>query len=295
MFTQLGVVSRRIGNVAKNSLAVVGFGTTIYALREFYEFNQLKDYGSPSSSDEKGYEKTTHDLKKKKVLVIPFDKLKIVERKTPPSIDSFFKSSTEAKMQTIELRTLVDTIHEAAKDPEVVALYGTFGNGFRFSCGGYAHLEEIRNAIKVFNESHRTHYEPSRNSNSNTIGSSEMNSEQEQEGRSQCKQKYSYAYADSFDDPTSSANNEYFLASAFSKIHLQPRGSLNLFGVSTTNLFVKNAFDKYGIKAHVFKHGKYKSEFQLIMESNVSLILRFHLIFPTPSHDSFLCIVIRIV
>jgi hypothetical protein len=60
----------------------------------------------------------------------------------------------------VEVSELVDAIHAAAQDPNVVALYGIFGNGFRFSSGGWAHVEEVRNALKVFRESHRIHREP---------------------------------------------------------------------------------------------------------------------------------------
>ena len=77
-------------------------------------------------------------------------------------------------------------------------------------------------------------------------------------------QKFSYAYADTFDHPVDSGNKEYFLASAFSNVQMQPRGNLNLFGVSTSNTFLFGALQKYGIEAHVFKHGKYKSEFMFL-------------------------------
>jgi hypothetical protein len=60
----------------------------------------------------------------------------------------------------MELPELVDLIHQAAADPSIVALQGTFGQGFQFSVGGYAQLEEIRNAIRLFQQSHRIHTEP---------------------------------------------------------------------------------------------------------------------------------------
>ena len=40
------------------------------------------------------------------------------------------------------------------------------------------------------------------------------------------KKKMSYAFADSFDHPTDTGNKEYILASSFSHVNLQPRGSL---------------------------------------------------------------------
>jgi len=56
---------------------------------------------------------------------------------------------------------------------------------------------------------------------------------------------------------------EYFLASAFSNIYLQPRGHLNLNGTVLSNTFFRGMLDKYGIKAHIFKHGDFKSELPL--------------------------------
>lgn len=265
MFSRLGVISRRLGNVTRNSLAVVGLGTSFYALSQRNEYQKLD---LDLDDDQK------KDKRKKKVLVIPFHKLRIVERKIPPSLSTILNSASsspsshEDKLQQIELRTLIDTIHQAAQDPNIVALYGTFGSGFRFSCGGYAHLEEIRNAIRVFNESHRTHYEPQRGQkhpqkDTNKMGFDFQNSEKSFPPpplpSSSPQQKYSYAYADTFDHPIDSLNQEYYLASAFSKVQMQPRGNLHLFGLSTSQIFLKKSLDKYGIKAHVFKHGQYKN------------------------------------
>jgi hypothetical protein len=63
----------------------------------------------------------------------------------------------------VEVHELVQVIHAAAQDPTICALYGTFGHGFEFSSGGWAHIEEIRNALQVWRESHRIHVEPNLN------------------------------------------------------------------------------------------------------------------------------------
>ncbi|EED95006.1 hypothetical protein THAPSDRAFT_261589, partial [Thalassiosira pseudonana CCMP1335] len=118
----------------------------------------------------------------------------------------------------MEAKELVDIIQKAADDKNISALYADFGEGMRYPVG-YAHIEDIRNAVRIFNESHRP----------------------------------SYAFGYSFHW------SEYFLASAFSHVHLQSRGSLDLFGATVNNLFLRSALDKYGVKAHVFKHGDYKT------------------------------------
>ncbi len=276
MFSRLKVVSSRLGNVTKNTLAVVGLGFTAYTLSELYEYQQLDLLDSSTSNSNSN---SNSNGKKKKVLLIPFDKLQIVEQKKPPPLLSFLKKSTTSpssssddQIQSMEVSKLVQTIHKAGQDPEICALYGTFGNGFRFSCGGYAHLEEIRDAIQVFHESHRRHYEPKHISTggnaaaaATTTTTAAVNCEQKNKNGKDHEQplpqpKYSYAYADTFDRPDDPLNQEYYLASAFTNIFLQPRGSVHLLGAATSNVFLKKALDKYGVKVHVFKHGAYKSE-----------------------------------
>ena len=154
-------------------------------------------------------------------------------------------------LSQVEVRELVDAIHAAAQDPNVVALYGVFGHGYRFSSGGWGHIEEVRNAIKVFRESHRIHREPN------------LAHEQVLTRNGNSTPKPTYAYADSFANPLDSGNAEYYLASVFSRIHLQAQGELNLFGMGASNTFIRDFLKKYGITAHVFKHGAYKSKSEL--------------------------------
>ena len=53
----------------------------------------------------------------------------------------------------IGVQDLVEVIHEAANDPNIIGVYGRFGHGFGFKCGGLAHLDEVRKALKVFADS----------------------------------------------------------------------------------------------------------------------------------------------
>ena len=115
-----------------------------------------------------------------------------------------------------------------------------------------AHIEEIRNAVRIFNESHRVHREP--NVNHNPVFAMMRNG----------NPKPSYAFGHGF------SWNEYFLASSFSYVTLQARGNLSLFGTATTNVFLGGMFDKYGIKAHVFRHGEYKSKSCVVLCCHMS-------------------------
>jgi hypothetical protein len=203
-----------------------------------------------------GYYMTRKDEedKKKKVLVLPFHRMKIVEKKKT-DFRSLFRSQLESaggdgsdnapiEMQVDEL---VQLIHHAASDPNIVALYGIFGHGFGFTTGGWAHIEEVRNALQVFRESHRVHREPN------------LQHEPLLKRHSNGTPKPLYAYADTFAHPAGLGLSEYYLATAFTHIQLQPQGDLTLFGPHTTNTFLKDLLHKYGVKIHVFKHGLYKN------------------------------------
>mmetsp|Transcript_2574 Transcript_2574/g.3059 ORF Transcript_2574/g.3059 Transcript_2574/m.3059 type:complete len:728 (-) Transcript_2574:151-2334(-) len=249
MFGRLEVI-RKVGSLAKNSFATVGLGSSLYGA---YEYKQYRDDRYPntikignSNGGNNDEEEQLSQTRKKQVLVLPFHRIKIVEYKEPKlanTLQELLNSEESSdKLQEVELHSLIDIIHEAAADPNIVALYGTFGNGFRFQSGGYAHIEEIRNAIRVFNESHRRHEKSGITDND-----------------TKPIRKFSYAYADTFDHPIDSGNKEYFLGTAFSQIHMQPRGNLNIFGVSASAVFLFDALEKYGIRAHVFKHGQYKN------------------------------------
>jgi protease-4 len=241
-------VLRRLSSVAKTSFAIVGLGTSVYAAKELHG---ITNAASRSNDD---------NNRKKNILVLPFHRMKIVEQKKQ-SLSSFIDrlSSKEDGIMEVGIQELVDAIHAAASDPNVVALHGTFGSGFKFQCGGYAHVEEIRNAIRLFNESHRRHYEGQHG----TLDKANC----DQDENAKPVKKMSYAFADSFDSPVDPGNKEYILASAFSQVNMQPRGNMQFFGVSMSNVFLSDAFKKYGIKAHVFKHGQYKNAPNSITES----------------------------
>lgn len=191
------------------------------------------------------------DSKKKKVLVLPFYRMKIVETKSPISLSSLagdpllVPSGGGGGDKTIVIAAdeLVGLIHEAAQDPSIVGLYGIFGNGGGFSTGGWAHLQEVRNALQVFATSHRQHREPG------------------VETPPQRDRKAMYVYSNTFANSLGSTASmkEYFLASVFTTIHLQPQGDLNLFGLHVTNPFFRDLLQTYGINVHVWKHGAYKN------------------------------------
>ena len=108
--------------------------TSLTALTLGYQYNESIQAAADKEKD------------KKKVLVLPFYKMKIVEQGKPNR--QLFQKINNPNSQTVEMPVdeVVQLIHKAAKDPNIVALYGIFGKGHQFQTGGWGHLEEIRNA-----------------------------------------------------------------------------------------------------------------------------------------------------
>lgn len=231
-------VIRRAGGAVKTSFAAVGLVAVVGLAIEYEMFNGLSLNPTDSKSSES----------EKKVLVIPFHRLQLVERKQSDwksMLSALDSSNQDDKMIQMELREIVDLIHHAAMDPNVTALYGIFGHGSKLAEQGWADLEEVRNALRVFRESHRRHPEPNLSHQAQVIP---YNSS-----------KPLYAYADSFASLADPGNKEYYLASIFTHIHMQKQGELNLLGLMMQVTFVRGLLEKYNIGVNVFKHGQYKN------------------------------------
>lgn len=233
----LGAVQRRPFRSVALLGAAVGFTVTSYQRR--VQQKKLE----------------AEDAKTKKVLVLPLYKMKIVEESKPTSLRSLLSnppSSGGDKTVEMSIDEVVNLIHQASKDPQIVALYGILGHGAGFSTGGWAHVEELRNALLVFQQSHRRHYEPRRDSTSSASNTATETP----------VAKPLYLYTNTFASPTPGGGadmKEYYLASAFTHVHLQPQGDLNLFGLHSTHTFYRDFLATYGITVHVWKHGKYKN------------------------------------
>jgi hypothetical protein len=132
-----GVVSRfirRVGGTFKTSFAIVG---VVAAVAVYSEYKKLR----PDDDDKD---------EKKKVLVIPFHRIHLVDNKKMDlrSEVSSLGTDDNERVFKLEVRELVDLLHEAAADPNIVGLYGIFGHGSQLSGTGWADLEEVRNALR---------------------------------------------------------------------------------------------------------------------------------------------------
>jgi len=231
-------IASRVSTWTLRGLAVIGFGSIVA-------------FAPMSVTDLSWTENGSDNGKKKKVIVLPFDRMKLVEQRKARFGLPFF--TTDTQTLEVEVKELVDLIHAAAQDPEVVALYGIFGGSTGRFEAGLAQIEEIRNAIRVFNESHRVHHEPCLE-NATSITGTSLSARSK---NSIFPKKKSYAYAQVFDDP-SSGNKEYYLASGFSFLQMQARGHLKLFGFSESKPFLKGALDMYDINVKIFRSGRFK-------------------------------------
>ena len=213
----------------------------------------------------KAQERLTEDAKKKKVLVLPFHRMKIVEEKKSPMgslVDKLTNTVEADSEKVIEMQAdeLVSLIHEAALDPSIVSLYGIFGNGGAISTGGWAHLEEIRTALELFAK-------PS-SLQEHALSDTDSDSDATATATTIPRGKAMYAYSNTFGGQQSM--KEYYLASVFPQIHLQPQGDLNLYGLHATSTFYRGFLKKYGITVNVWKHGAYKNMANMFTHSNYS-------------------------
>ncbi len=125
------------------------------------------------------------------------------------------------------LRPVLRTLYEAGSDERVVGLVAKLGDKtMTLSRAG-----EIRDAVRVFASSG----------------------------------KPTVAWTNTFGE-SSTGVVQYFLATAFSEIWLQPTGELNLLGISVEVQFLRGLLDKVGVEPQVSQRYEYKNAGDRIMQ-----------------------------
>src|SRR5215472_14866152 len=81
--------------------------------------------------------------------------------------------------------------------------------------------------------------------------------------------KTTIAWAESFGE-FSASNVQYYLATAFEKIWLQPSGDLGLTGIAVERLFLRGLLDKVGAEFQVAKRHEFKSAAEHLTEDGFS-------------------------
>lgn len=167
-----------------------------------------------------GKEKVT--VKENSVLAIDFSK-SIQESPQANPFENLSFSPSDGPMVLYEVK---DAILKAAKDDKIKGIYLKSGD---FS-GGYAMMEEVREALLRFKESG----------------------------------KFIYAFADVYSE------KGYYLASVADKIFLNPVGGLELNGLRAEVVFLKGMFEKLDIKPEVFRVGDFKSAVEPFLDTKMS-------------------------
>lgn len=67
-----------------------------------------------------------------------------------------------------------------------------------------------------------------------------------------------------------SSRQDYVLATSAHKVYMHPLSTLSLLGVGYEGIYFGEAFETYGLKAHVFKCGRYKSATEPFTQSQMS-------------------------
>ena len=233
------------GRVAGRSLKFAGKAAVAVAALNLaamsYESNAVEKFFEVDDDESK---------KKRRVLVLPLDNLRVVERGSPSADLNRLARTNRQPTITVECRELVNAIDKAAADPNVTSLFADFGEGARHPIG-HGHLEEIRGAVERFNgQRGETRFgNPVFKMAGATTGAGP-------------KRSYAFGHAFQWSD--------YYLASSFGNVHLQARGTMGLFGACSSNVFLRPMLDKYGIKVHVFRHGLYKNAPSIFTDSKYS-------------------------
>ena len=125
------------------------------------------------------------------------------------------------------LRPVLRALHEAGDDPRVVGLVAKLGDKtLTLSRAG-----ELRDAVKAFARSG----------------------------------KPAVAWTDTFGE-SNTGTVQYFLATGFSEIWLQPTGELNLLGVAAEVQFLRGLLDKAGVEPQIGQRYEYKNAGDRIMQ-----------------------------
>lgn len=138
----------------------------------------------------------------------------IVERATSDPLQSLASELTGQPSAT-GLNQILASIKKAKIDDRIMGIYMEPG----LAMGGWATIEEIRNALIDFRESG----------------------------------KFVHSFGSIY------TQKGYYLASAGDKVYLNPAGMLDFQGLSSTYTFYKGTLEKLGVEMQVFKHGEFKS------------------------------------
>ena len=156
-------------------------------------------------------------------------------------------------MGGVESQTLSDiteAIDKAAACPEIKGLYIEAG----LLQTDYASLQEIRNAVERF-----------KNGGDDIAAHKEGGDKViKTEKKGDNKGKFVVAYGDEY------TQGAYYVCSAADEVWINPQGMIDLHGIASQPMYLKDLLAKVGVKMTVVKVGKYKSATEQYTETEMS-------------------------
>ncbi len=131
----------------------------------------------------------------------------------------------------VSVRTIVDALDRAGRDPRVKGLVAKVGN----STMGLGATQEVRDAVARFRATGR----------------------------------FAVVHAETFGE-FSNGTQSYYLAAAFDEVWLQPLGNLGATGFLASPLFYRGTLDKLDVKPQIAKRHEYKSAAEPFMETTMT-------------------------
>ncbi|WP_017654821.1 signal peptide peptidase SppA [Fortiea contorta] len=159
---------------------------------------------------------TGPEVKDKSVVV--FDLSLNITDSAPSSGQILQKAFSGVDENRMTLRSVVDTLEKAQRDPRIVGIYLDASRSTAGGSAGYATLKEVRQALLKFRASG----------------------------------KKITAYGVDWGE------REYYLSSVADKIVLNPLGAVEVNGLSSQPLFLAGALQKYGVGVQIVRVGKFK-------------------------------------
>ncbi len=169
-------------------------------------------------------------VKNKSVLVFDLA-LNITDSKPNSSTSAAFQAALSGEDRNrVTLRTVLDTLEKARRDPRIVGIYLDGSRSSDNSTAGFATLKEVRVALERFRAAGKTIV-------TYNLGWSER---------------------------------DYYLSSVANKIVLNPLGSMEVNGLSSEPLFLAGALEKYGVGVQIIRVGKFKSAVEPLILTKLS-------------------------
>jgi protease IV len=148
-----------------------------------------------------------------------------------PNSDEFFQNALSGvDDERMTLRKVIETLEKARRDPRIVGIYLDATGGSEVSNLGYASLKEIRKALEEF----------------------------------RAAGKKVIAYGSNW------SKKEYYLSSAANSVILNPLGLIEVNGLSSQQMFLTGALQKYGVGVQVVRVGKFKGAVEPLILTKLS-------------------------